>query len=210
MILQELKFGALQIYLLNTQEVVLPHDMESLRPWFSQADFESIQSIKNEKRIREFVAVRYMLFHLGFVGMLSYENKIPKLKNGKYISISHSGAWVVLALCDTFNVGVDVERVQEKIARVYEKFIHPEERHIFNANNDESSTLLWSFKETVYKLMQTDGLSFSEQICVKTDAAKNYKAEIFTTRGNFEVSLGHHKLGDYVLTFNTANVQKTK
>lgn len=210
MILKELTFDDLQIYILNIRDEVFSYKSSSLFDWFTAEELEAFRGITSEKRKREYVAVRFILFLLGHRGELIYQNKIPKLKNGTHISISHSGEWVAVALSSDFPLGMDIERVQEKITRIYERFVHLDEREYFDAKNLELSTLLWSFKETVYKLMRTEGLSFSEQICIKIDPLKNFKAKILTTRGNFEVPLDCHKIGDYVLTFNTTDVQKTK
>jgi 4'-phosphopantetheinyl transferase EntD len=208
--IEALRFDSVELYLFNTNEELSLRSEKPLREWFSEADFESWKDIKSEKRKLEFVGVRYMLFRLGFKGMLYYEGKIPKLKSGAFISISHSGSWVIVAVCRDFPVGVDIELIQEKISRIYDKFVHAEERCFFDSKSLENSTLLWSFKETVYKLMQIEGLSFSQQICIKTTGNQNFKAEISTSSGIFEVHLGHRKIGDYVLTFNVADVQETK
>jgi 4'-phosphopantetheinyl transferase EntD len=207
---QEIKFDALRVYHLDLRETQFSSDLSVSNNWLTDEELLVFQAMGSQKRKFEFLAVRFILAQLNYSGCLYYENKVPKLQNGPFISISHSGDWVVVALCSRHPVGVDIERIQEKISRVYHKFVHPEESLCFDSKDLYLSTLLWSFKESVYKLMQIEGLSFSEQICVKTEPSQNFKAHIFTTRGNFEVPLGHHKLGDYVLTFNTADVQKTK
>ena len=201
--------GAIQIHLLNLESMPSLTEWD-LRSWFSAADFLIWKDLKNEKRRREFAGVRYVLFQLGHKDKLFYQKRSPRLSSGESISISHSGCWVVVALCRDFPIGVDIELVQEKISGIYDRFVHSEERQFFESKNIYSSTLLWSFKETVYKLAQIDDLSFSQQICVKSSGHENFKATILTSRGNFEVPLEHQRIGDYVLTFNVADVQKTK
>jgi phosphopantetheinyl transferase (holo-ACP synthase) len=115
---------------------------------------------------------------------------------------------VGVALCETHRIGMDLELVQDKVARVYEKFIHDDERELFPKTDLNQITLLWSFKETIFKLMRQPGLLFSEDICVSQSPDGTYVAHISHEQGKFKVPLAHHYLDEYVLTFNSGDVQK--
>ncbi|MDY4231146.1 MAG: 4'-phosphopantetheinyl transferase superfamily protein [Candidatus Faecousia sp.] len=65
-------------------------------------------------------------------------------------NLSHSGAYIVLAVSDA-EVGVDVERVQERRLRVAGRVLLPEEREWMEHNPIERFFCLWTLKESVMK-----------------------------------------------------------
>lgn len=206
--LRVLKFGEIEIHLIYIQG-----DSDLLNPahvasWFTPAEIQQWKALGADKRRREFAAVRYLLWRHGLKGELFYEDEVPMLKNATHISISHSHGWVGVAFCEQHRIGMDLELIQEKVARVYEKYVHEEERELFPKSDLQKATLLWSFKETVYKLMRQQGLLFSENICVFEDASGQFKAHVSAEAGIFEVPLGHQIMEQYVLTFNSGDVQK--
>jgi 4'-phosphopantetheinyl transferase len=205
---QTLVSGVIQIHLLNIKEELAVLNVDDVALWCSREEFEQWQEITSEKRKREFAAVRYLLFVNDLRGLLYYEDEVPKLKNGVCVSVSHSHDWVGVALCETHRIGMDLELVQDKVARVYEKFIHDDERELYPKTDLNQITLLWSFKETIFKLMRQPGLLFSEDICVSKSPDGTYVAQISAEQGKFEVPLAHHFLDEYVLTFNSGDVQK--
>jgi 4'-phosphopantetheinyl transferase EntD len=206
--IQTHKFEHLEIQLINIKSDMRVVDLNDLQIWCTEDEFHQWLSIGSEKRRLEFAAVRYMLFVNDLKGMLYYEEEVPKLKNGVHISVSHSHDWVGLGFCASHRIGMDLELVQEKVARVYEKFIHEDERITFPKSDLCLITLLWSFKETIFKLMRHPGLLFSQDICVFRLENGIYKAEVSLEHGKFEVPLEHLFFDDYVLTFNSGDVQK--
>ena len=202
------KFGEIEIHLVNIQGNLDLLNPAHVAPWFTSAEMQIWEAISAEKRQREYAAVRYLLCSQGLKGGLFYEDEVPKLTNGTHISISHSHDWVGVAYCDAHPIGMDLEFIQEKVARVYEKYVHEDERELFPNSDLQKATLLWSFKETIFKLMRQPGLLFSEDICVFQDAVGQFVARVSAETGIFEVPLGHQLIEQYVLTFNAGDVQK--
>ena len=202
------KFVEIEIHLVNIQGNLDLLNPAHVAPWFTSAEMQFWEAISAEKRQREYAAVRYLLWSQGLKGGLFYEDEVPKLKNGTHISISHSHDWVGVAYCNAHPIGMYLEFIQEKVARVYEKYVHENERELFPKTDLQKATLLWSFKETVYKLMRQPGLLFSEDICVFQDAVGQFVARVSAETGIFEVPLGHQLIEQYVLTFNAGDVQK--
>lgn len=202
------KFGEIEIHLVNIHGNLDLLNPSHVAPWFTSAEMQIWEAISAEKRQREYAAVRYLLCSQGLKGGLFYEDEVPKLTNGTHISISHSHDWVGVAYCNAHPIGMDLEFIQEKVARVYEKYVHENERELFPKTDLQKATLLWSFKETVYKLMRQPGLLFSEDICVFQDAVGQFVARVSAETGIFEVPLGHQLIEQYVLTFNAGDVQK--
>ena len=90
---------------------------------------------------------------------------------GMVVSLSHSGAWVAALLARGGRAGVDVEIVRDKAERLAAKFLGPAEAAAAQAaatarplSAHAHYTLLWSAKETLYKLATRRGLVFKTQL----------------------------------------------
>ena len=91
--------------------------------------------------------------------------------SGTVVSLSHSGAWVAAVLALSGRAGVDVEMVRDKARRLASKFLAPNEwddaqlatRHAPD-QADTHYTLLWSAKETLYKLAAQRGIIFKRHL----------------------------------------------
>lgn len=94
--------------------------------------------------------------------------------SGTVVSLSHSGAWVAAVLALSGRAGVDVEIVRGKAQRLASKFLTPDEwadaqfatRHAPD-QADAHYTLLWSAKETLYKLAAQRGIIFKRQLLLR-------------------------------------------
>ena len=91
--------------------------------------------------------------------------------HGFAVSLSHSGAWVAAVLARGGRAGVDVELVRDKAQRLAGKFLGKAEWARAQAAAPPASdaahahyTLLWSAKETLYKLAGQRGIIFREQL----------------------------------------------
>lgn len=84
------------------------------------------------------------------------------------ISLSHSGEWAAAIICSTGRTGIDIEIVRDKARRLAAMFLSDEEMAAAAALPETSATqrysLLWSAKETLYKLAARPGLIFREQL----------------------------------------------
>lgn len=90
---------------------------------------------------------------------------------GLTVSLSHSGAWVAAVLACGGRVGVDVEMIRDKAQRLAAKFLALPERaaaevagHAAPEAANAHYTLLWSAKETLYKLAAQRGIIFKTQL----------------------------------------------
>ena len=85
---------------------------------------ERVNGMKSELHQCGFLSVRMLLAEFGYVDEdLIYDTfGKPHLKDGKYISITHSFTFsaVVVSLSE---VGVDIEKQREKIIKIAPKFI---------------------------------------------------------------------------------------
>ncbi|MGY3088912.1 4'-phosphopantetheinyl transferase [Hymenobacter sp. UYAg731] len=85
---------------------------------------------------------------------------------GLTVSLSHSGSWVAALLSQGGRVGVDVEIIRDKAQRLASKFLAAQEWAAAQAVPDGPAhyTLLWSAKETLYKLAAQRGIIFRQQL----------------------------------------------
>lgn len=116
-----------------------------------------------------------------YVGMRKDNYGKPFLVNGvAEVSLTHTARFVVVALHPTFTVGVDLERVAPKLARVAPKFLSVSET-THAANQLERLCTYWCAKEALYKLHGTRNLSFKEEILILpfTDDTDYFLGEIY-------------------------------
>lgn len=97
------------------------------------------------------------------------------------ISLSHSGEWVAALLAPPGTaLGIDVEVVRDKAQRIARKFLNEQEladlAHVTLAGTaldtppQELFSLLWSAKETLYKLAGQRGIIFRDNLLLDLPA----------------------------------------
>ncbi|TPG67360.1 4'-phosphopantetheinyl transferase family protein [Hymenobacter nivis] len=92
----------------------------------------------------------------------------PGVPASAVVSLSHSGEWAAALLATGGQVGVDVELVRDKARRISTKFLAADELAAAQrVGTDAYFTLLWSAKETLYKLAERRGLIFKEQLLLE-------------------------------------------
>ena len=128
-----------------------------------------LNSMKSILHQKGFLSIRHLLALEGFTDYdLYYDtNGKPHLKDGLYISITHSFIFSAIILSD-IKVGIDVEKKRDKILRIAHKFT-------FFKNLDKLSliskirklTIIWCAKESLYKSFNRVGLTFLNHIHVE-------------------------------------------
>jgi len=95
------------------------------------------------------------------------ENGKPHLKDGKYISITHSFTFSGIIISD-IPIGIDIEKQRQKIGRIANKFVDYEFDYLSKKDEEyiRKLTIIWCIKESLYKLYATPGLSFLQNILV--------------------------------------------
>jgi 4'-phosphopantetheinyl transferase len=130
---------------------------------------QRIQSMKSVLHQRAFLSVRQLLLQLGYTDAdLFYDaSGKPHLTDGKYISISHSHQLAVVIVSNQA-VGVDVELVREKVAKIGPKFCASELQYLAPDLTTETQrlTLIWGAKEAVFKIVNRERISFNHHIFV--------------------------------------------
>lgn len=111
-----------------------------------------------------------------------------------HLSISHTRNYVVMLISEEGRVGVDIEYRSDRVERIASRFIRPDEQ--VETTNDK--LLLWSAKETVYKLFSEYRLAFYDMralsIGERTVRMQNLKS-------GETVTVSYEFTDDYVLTY---------
>lgn len=117
---------------------------------------------------------------------------------GSYISISHTKGWAAMILSETNRVGVDVEYYADRVNRIADRFIRPDEQ-----NTDLPHRLVnWCAKETVYKMFSEEDLQYFEMRLLPFDIAANGKVEVEDLKQPKSVTVDYIINNDYVLTYS--------
>lgn len=159
---------SIAIWKIEESEEVLLSYFSTLKETF----YNQISSMGSPKRIKEFLSVRILISKL-----LGFENDVCYDKNGRpslverteQISISHTQGYAVVILHPFHRVGVDIEQFREKIFRVKYKFLSTKELSQVDVNNElKYLTLIWSAKETLYKISENYLVEFDQDMEVES------------------------------------------
>lgn len=178
----------------------------------SEAD-KYLRDIRSERRSIEWLSTRLMLLDL--LGkeqtILNRKDGSPYLDDGKNnISISHTKDYATILLHEVFAVGVDIETLSERVVKIAGKFIS-ENEYIDPAQKIVHQLLHWSAKETLFKLMNEQGIDFKQHLHIypfipaKEGLIRAMESKTDQTR-SFRLHYEVHP--DYVLTWAIGDSQK--
>jgi len=160
---------------------------ELFRPLDLKAEsFKRVSGMKSVIHQKGFLSVRHLLRTFGYSDQDLWYNDLgkPYLKDGKYVSISHSFSFSGIIVSDN-PVGIDIEMQRDKIVKIAPKFVDYECEYLDTGNEDDirKLTVIWAVKESLYKLFATPGMLFKDHFLVipfmledlKTQAWIDYK-----------------------------------
>lgn len=157
-----------------------------------------IENISNEVRKKERIISRFLLETLvGKKVEVKYADSGKPFCDGMHFSISHTKNFVAVIVSNK-PVGVDIEYKSDRIFRITEKFMHPDELKTLSECSEKQKFALicWCAKETVYKIIEENGVDFAEMNCkVNFD-------EIILTYKNREFTLKFMEFPDFFVIFS--------
>ena len=174
---------------INESELIIWRMDETLEELLemSQHHYDhDIENISNEVRKKERIISRFLLETLvGKKVEVKYADSGKPFCDGVHFSISHTKNFVAVIVSNK-PVGVDIEYKSDRIFRVTEKFMHPEELKTLQECTEKQkfALLCWCAKETVYKILDTVDVDFAEMNC-KIDSENiflSYKNAHFTLK----------------------------
>jgi len=130
------------------------------------------------KRLQH-LAGRYLLKQLfpdfPYQEILIADTRKPYLPFEQYhFSISHCGNYAAAIVSSQSRVGIDIEIPSEKLFKISNKFLHPDELMLLFDGNDLQAkdinrlTIAWSAKESVFKWWSYGKVDFKEHIRLET------------------------------------------
>lgn len=151
--------------------------------WLRPDEEELYGSFLAEDRKKQWLAYRILIRSLMLPGdyPVIYDNAgKPFLAGSEYhISVTHSHELAAVMISRRHRVGIDIEKIKPRIARVKEKFLNQAETEsIGDKVTPELLTVAWSAKEALYKLYGARDLDFKKNIILKLpDLARSNEFE---------------------------------
>ena len=130
-------------------------------------DDKDLLKIRKGKYSKEyFLAARKLLKNEDSELTIEYDSKgKPFLNKQKGISISHSNEIVAIAISNEIDFGIDIQYKTDKVFKIQNKFLSEMESKFLGKKNDlESLIKVWSAKESIYKALGKEGVSFSNDL----------------------------------------------
>jgi 4'-phosphopantetheinyl transferase EntD len=125
-----------------------------------------------------------------------------------HFSISHCADYAAALVSRENRVGIDLEKVSQKVERVGHKFISEEERPLFDQSSLSAlqlSTLIWSCKEAVFKWYGTGEVDFREHMHLKSvsefGGGRCRSVMAFKKKEEFFLTLENYFFADLCLSF---------
>ena len=136
----------------------------------SEDDKCLLKTRKHKNSKEYFLAVRKLLENEDPELTIDYDLKgKPFLNKQKGISISHSNEIVAIGISNEIDFGIDIQFKTDKVFKIQSKFLSQMESKFFEKKNDlESLIKVWSAKESIYKALGKEGVSFSKDLEIDT------------------------------------------
>lgn len=179
---------------------------------------EADARFQSTKRRMEWLTARVLLHNIADISeRLGYNaTGRPILSVGSpFVSISHTGHYVSLLISPT-QVGIDIEQRGARAKRISSFFLKTSEMALLNTtglSEEDTAVVLWSAKESVYKMVDMPGLSllhditFQEMQVAPQGTSGTLRAEVCSKDDTIYPNLiiNYNIQPDFVLTFCTAN-----
>ncbi len=149
---------------------------------------EAEAHFSSSKRRLEYAAVRALLYEMTACppDVFYAPSGKPMLADSSLsISISHTKGYVAVSLSRMGKTGIDIERYGERILSLRDRIVGAGE----TASDVWSLLLHWSAKETVYKMMDCEGVDFVKHLCVS--GIPDTSSSRVEPEGMFRLSASH-------------------
>ena len=191
----------------------IDEEAENLR---KQAELDNTEelaytSFKSEIRKKQWLSYRILLKKMLYPQSVTLEYDAygkPFLKNNAhFISISHSGDYSSVIISKSDPVGIDIERLKERIHRIKDRFLTTgEDQMIGNSNRLEKLYIAWGAKEAVYKIHGRPDVDFQHDIRILTidylcTEKGNCTAVMNASGIQEEFTVTYERIEDYMLVY---------
>lgn len=149
----------------------------------------SIGSSADRRRLQEQAAERLLLSRIfnKEVCLRHYPNGEPYIDEVKFITISHSKNYIVIAISPGTHIGIDIEEMHPRLEQVKHKFLTEQELQIIDSIEDLA--ICWSSKEAIYKIANQTAGALGENIRLSVNDIKQHKQVFSASIANDEYTL---------------------
>jgi 4'-phosphopantetheinyl transferase len=166
-------------------------------------------SFRHELRKKQWLAYRALLKQMlePMPTNLSYDlNVKPFLDSGTHhISVSHAGDYAAVVYSEHAAVGIDIEKMKDRVERIKERFLQKDELDSLSpANRLEELYVFWGGKEALYKMHGKPGVDFRNDIHIHPfdylcNTNQHCKATLSISGRAIDHTLFFQKIEDYML-----------
>lgn len=174
-------------------------------------EWETLKRLNKGKRTLHWLATRALLRTLlgtnEHIRCISDVNGKPYLPDFEYkISLTHSYEYAGAILSTQGECGIDLELVKEKVVRIKEKFLQPQELDFVMTDKQYVDKLYacWCAKEAVYKLQGNKGISFLDNIIIEPFAYQPQgvmTARLYKNDQEERFQVYYERFNDYMLGY---------
>ena len=203
-IIDKIVFNDTTIYTLSFSDFEPLNYLEHL----TSQEIERFEAFSHEQRKREFVATRILRHSIfGFKHIHYNAVGAPYIEDEGFISISHAKNLVGIAINSFYQIGLDLELIQDKAFKVQSKFLNESEISIFDTSNHHTMTACWSAKETLYKLAGRKKIDFKKDLQLYNKEENLWIGKIIHPETIFSVNLRITEYNNYIITFNSSPIE---
>lgn len=169
-----------------------------------------LESFNNNKRnihwLGSRVLLRKMLDTHKFIEITPDRFGRPTLINFPHrVSISHSHEMAAVLISEDHNVGVDIELVDDKIRRIKQKFLSPEElERIDDSHESLHLTQCWCAKESLFKYYSKGHVDFRRDLTLEIEGFSEgggFKGTIHKDNIDLDLPVKSALFGGYMLAY---------
>ena len=131
-----------------------------------QQHFQTLSLARQKQWLGSRVLLRTLLQTEQPIELNIDEHRKPFLNNFPFeISISHANHMAAVIIYEGKKVGIDIEKISERILKIKNKFLSTEELKFISSTNElEQLHVCWGVKESLFKLYGKGSLPFIEGI----------------------------------------------
>jgi phosphopantetheinyl transferase len=134
-------------------------------------------AITHPNKRRQHLAGRYLLQQLypdfPYELIRIADTRKPFLENEAYhFSISHCGEYAAVMISPDYRVGVDIEKISQRVEKIKHKFLSPTEQQLlmgipllpYSSSSEKLLTAAWSIKEALFKWQGSQEVDFIKHL----------------------------------------------
>lgn len=179
--------------------------------YLTSDEYERFQNFGHFARQQEFVATRLLRHSVFGFSHIHYDaHGAPYIEQEGFISISHCGNTVALALNPDYKIGLDLEMERSNILTLSSKFLSEREKIAFDVNDPKVVTKIWSAKEALYKLAGRKRIHFKTELLLDLDHDGAWTGRIENPDSFMLVKLNIFEVDDLIVSINCAPLVEEK